>query len=137
MLIYGGVIGGTGNLTKVGTGTLTLSGSNTFSGVTTINAGTLQLGNGGATGSIAGDVTNNGILAFDRSDVLTLDGVISGTGSVQQNGTGTIVLVRDNTYVAGQRSMQGRSNSATVGPPEASLEMSSTTGLWPSIEATS
>ncbi len=95
----GGVAGGTlGSLTKVGTGTLTLTGNNIYMGGTTIRAGTLQLGNGGTTGSIVGDVTDNGNLAFDRSNVLTFGGVISGTGSVQQNGTGTTVLVRDNTY---------------------------------------
>ena len=67
-------------------------------GGTTISAGTLQRGNGGTTGSVVGDVTDNGNLAFDRSNVLTFGAVISGTGSVQQNGTGTTVLVRDNTY---------------------------------------
>ena len=87
--------GGTlGSLTKVGTGTLTLTGNNIYMGGTTISAGTLQLGNGGTTGSIVGDVTDNGNLAFDRSNVLTFGAVISGTGSVQQNGTGTTVLVR-------------------------------------------
>jgi outer membrane autotransporter protein len=85
-------------LTKVGTGTLTLTGANTYTGGTTINTGALQLGNGGTTGSITGNVTDNGILAFDRSNVLTFGGVISGTGRVQQNGTGTTVLVADNTY---------------------------------------
>ncbi len=98
VLTFGGVISGTGSVQQNGTGTTVLVRDNTYSGGTTINAGTLQLGNGGTTGSIAGDVTNNGILAFDRSNVLTFDGVISGTGSVQQNGTGTTVLVRDNTY---------------------------------------
>jgi autotransporter-associated beta strand protein len=71
---------------------------NTYAGGTTINAGTLQLGNGGTTGSITRNVLDNGILAFDRSNVLTFGGVISGTGSVQQNGTGTTVLVGDNRY---------------------------------------
>jgi outer membrane autotransporter protein len=98
----GGESGGTGgSLTKVGTGTLILTGANTYSGGTTISDGTLQLGNGGTTGSIAGNVTNNGILAFDRSNVLTFGGMISGTGNVQQNGTGTTVLVGDNTYTGG------------------------------------
>ncbi|MET8524062.1 autotransporter-associated beta strand repeat-containing protein, partial [Nocardioides sp. NPDC004968] len=47
-----------GPLAKYGTGTLTLTGTNTYTGGTTISAGTLQLGNGGETGSIVGDVTN-------------------------------------------------------------------------------
>ncbi|MBV8899999.1 MAG: autotransporter-associated beta strand repeat-containing protein, partial [Verrucomicrobia bacterium] len=98
----GGASGGTGgSLTKVGTGTLTLTGTNTYSGGTTISAGTLQLGNGGTTGSIAGNVTDNAILAFSRSDAFTFGGVISGTGSVQQIGTGTAVLTANNTYTGG------------------------------------
>ena len=88
-------------LTKVGTGTLTLTGENTYTGETTINDGTLQLGNGGTTGSITGNVANNGILAFNRSDVVTFGGVISGAGSVQQNGIGTTVLIGNNTYTGG------------------------------------
>jgi autotransporter-associated beta strand protein len=101
VLTYDGVITGSGNLTKAGTGTLTLTGANTYIGGTTINAGALQLGNGGTTGSITGNVLDNGILAFDRSNVFTFGGVINGTGSVQQNGTGTTVLVGDNTYAGG------------------------------------
>ena len=65
---YAGVISGTGALTQAGTGTLVLNKRNTYSGGTTITAGTLQLGNGGIpAGSIAGNVTDNGTLAFDRS----------------------------------------------------------------------
>jgi autotransporter-associated beta strand protein len=64
----------------------------------TIAAGTLQLGNGGTSGSIAGDVTNNGTLAFNRSDSMTFGGVISGTGVVNQIGAGTTILTGANTY---------------------------------------
>jgi fibronectin-binding autotransporter adhesin len=97
-LTFGGVISGTGSVQQNGTGTTVLTGNNTYTGGTTINAGTLQLGNGGTSGSIAGNVIDNGALIFNRSNTVTFGGVISGTGSVRQNGTGTTVLVRDNTY---------------------------------------
>ena len=61
-LTYGGVISGTGSLTKSGTGTLTLTGDNTYTGGTTISAGTLQIGNGGTTGSVAGNIVDNAAL---------------------------------------------------------------------------
>ncbi len=85
-------------LTKSGTGTFTLTGTNTYTGGTTISAGTLQVGNGGATGSIVGNVADNAILAFDRSDSFTFGGVISGKGNLVQQGTGTVILSALNTY---------------------------------------
>ena len=98
---FSGVIGGLGGLTKVGTGTQTLSGENTYFGGTTISNGTLQLGNGGTSGSIVGDVVNNATFAVNRSDTFTFGGVISGTGAFQQLGTGTTVLTGANTYSGG------------------------------------
>lgn len=65
---------------------------NTYSGGTTISAGTLQIGNGGTTGKITGDVTDNGALVFSRSDAYTFGGLISGTGSLRQGGTGELSI---------------------------------------------
>ena len=66
-------ISGTGTLTKIGAGTTTLTGANTYSGTTTISAGTLQIGNGGTTGTLgSGNVVNNAALRINRSDALTL-----------------------------------------------------------------
>jgi outer membrane autotransporter protein len=95
---FGGLISGTGVFNQIGAGTTVFTSDNTYTGGTTISAGTLQLGNGGTTGSIVGDVTNNGTLAFNRSNALTFGGVISGTGAVQQNGTGSTNLTAMNTY---------------------------------------
>ena len=81
-----------------GTGTTILTGANTYTGGTTISAGTLQLGNGGMSGSITGNVTNNRIFAINRSDAFSFGGVISGSGAFQQNGTGTTTLTAANSY---------------------------------------
>ncbi len=94
-------IAGGGRLAMTGAGTLVLTGSNNFSGGTTISACTLQLGDGGTSGSIAGDVLNNGTLAFDRSDAQTFSGTISGSGTVNQIGSGTTVLTGSNSYSSG------------------------------------
>lgn len=96
-----GVISGTGSLVKTGIGTLTLSGDNTYSGGTTISDGVLKIGDGGTSGSITGNVTNNAALIVDRSDALSLGGVISGTGSVEKRGAGMLTLTGDNTYSGG------------------------------------
>jgi autotransporter-associated beta strand protein len=97
-LTYAGVISGTGSLTKSGAGALTLSGDSTYTGGTTISAGTLQIGNAGTTGSVTGDIVNNAALTFNRSNALTYAGVISGTGTVTQSGAGTLTLSGANTY---------------------------------------
>ena len=79
----------------------TLTGDNTYTGGTTIAAGTLQLGNGGTTGSIAGNVVDNGALVFNRSDSLTFGGVDQRHRLAQAVGAGTTILTGDNTYTGG------------------------------------
>ena len=92
------LISGTGTVTKSGAGTLTLTGDSTYTGTTTIGAGTLSLGSGGTTGSVVGNIVDNGALIFNRSNALTYGGVISGTGTVTKLGAGTLTLTGDNTY---------------------------------------
>lgn len=99
--IFGGVISGSGGLRQGGTGSTILTGANSYTGGTTISAGTLQIGNGGTTGSIVGNVLNNGIFAFDRFDAATFNGLISGTGSVAQRGAGALTLGGANSYSGG------------------------------------
>ncbi|GAA0689170.1 hypothetical protein GCM10009429_13110 [Dyella marensis] len=98
-LQFSGPISGGGALAVIGSGTLTLSGTGTYTGGTSIDTGsTLQIGNGGTTGSIVGNVHNLGTLAFNRSDAVSLGGAIDGTGNLEQNGSGTLTLSGVNTY---------------------------------------
>jgi autotransporter-associated beta strand protein len=86
-------------LEKVGTGILKMGGTNSYTGTTTVNAGTLQIGNGGASGSLgAGAVTVNTALSFNRTNALTLTNAIGGGGNVYQSGSGVTTLSGANTY---------------------------------------
>jgi autotransporter-associated beta strand protein len=95
------VISGTGTLTQSGAGTSILSADNSYSGATTITAGTLQVGVGGTVGSLGtntGAIANSGTLTINRSDTVSIANIISGTGSLTQAGAGTTQLTGTNTY---------------------------------------
>ncbi|GAA5628314.1 adhesin BmaC autotransporter [Brucella sp. NBRC 12953] len=98
VLTLTGPIGGAGTLTKAGAGTLILTGNATYSGGTTISTGTLQLGNGGVTGSVTGNIVDNAALVFNRSDTVAYSGSVSGSGTLTQSGSGTLSLEGTNTY---------------------------------------
>jgi outer membrane autotransporter protein len=91
-------ISGTGSVTQFGAGTTTFTADNSYTGGTTITAGTLQLGDGGTSGSVVGDIVNNATLVANRSNTLNLSGAISGSGAFQQVGGGTTVLSGANNY---------------------------------------
>jgi autotransporter-associated beta strand protein len=116
---FAGAITGTGGIIKTGTGKFTLNGINTYSGGTVISAGTLQLGFGGTTGSIVGNVVDNATFAINRSDAFTFGGVISGIGAFQQLGTGTTTLTAIESYsglttiAAGRLALSGAGNIAS------------------------
>ena len=92
-------LGGSGALTKLGAGKLTLTGNNSYTGTTTLSAGTLQIGNGTTDGSIAASssIVNNGALIYNVVGS-QIANVISGTGSLTKSGAGTLTVTSANTY---------------------------------------
>ncbi|SIT32547.1 autotransporter domain-containing protein [Achromobacter sp. MFA1 R4] len=85
-------ITGSGSLAVNSSSGATLTGTNTYTGGTTVSAGTLYIGQGGAAGSIAGDIVNNSSVAFNRSGIIDYAGDISGSGSLINLGTGLLRL---------------------------------------------
>jgi autotransporter-associated beta strand protein len=120
-------ITGTGGITQSGAATLTLNATNTYSGITSINSGSLSVsavGNlgasaaanainfpAGSTGTLiltgastfnstvkGTTLTGPGIIEVDGTDAATLGGVIAGAGSLTKTGTGTLSLTGTNTF---------------------------------------
>lgn len=91
----GSVIIGGGN-----TGAVVFDASNTYTGTTLISAGSmLQIGNADTAGTLGtGNVTNNALLVFNRTDTLTVNNLMVGAGQLQQNGSGSTMLATNNTY---------------------------------------
>ena len=111
---FSGIIGGTAtnnnnlSLTESGTGTLTLTGANTYTGGTTVSSGTLA----GTTTSLQGNIFNSSALVFDQTLPTTpiasgtYAGVIAGLGSVTKNNAGTVILTGSSPY-AGTTTING------------------------------
>ena len=101
-------------MTVEGSGTVYITNTNSFSGTTVISGGTLQIGKGGATGSLGNStaVTDNATLAFDLSGAQTFSNVVSGNGAVAVNdAAGSALTVSgNNSPFSGTTSI----NSGTV-----------------------
>ena len=95
-LTVANVLSGSGGLYKEGGNTATLTGANSYSGGTTLFAGTLVVGDGGTAGSITSsgplDLANGTSLVFDRSDDVSFLGSVIGEGTLTQRGDGRLVL---------------------------------------------
>ena len=144
-----GVLSGTGDLTKQGTGKLELSGNNSISGNLYLNGGTLQVSNTTSLGSISNIEFDGGALRFsvtgsddsdgsdryilqsgggtievDNSLTLTINGVISGSGDLSKTGDGTLLLEGINTFTGNASVNDG---TLTVSKASSSPSMAYTT----------
>ncbi|VEA53288.1 host colonisation factor (ShdA) [Salmonella enterica subsp. enterica] len=102
-------LSGSGSLVKTGTGELTLSGDNSYSGTTTITDGTLIAASVNALGS--GDIDNSGVLQVGEGE---LKNTLFGSGSLVKTGTGELTLSGDNTYSGGTTITGGTLIAASV-----------------------
>ena len=98
-----GKISGSGTLTKTNSGALTILTTNNYSGVTTINSGILQLGNGATSGSLGTNLIQNsgGALVLNLPGSNIFSNVVVGAGSLVQAGSGTTILTASNSYSGG------------------------------------
>jgi len=100
---YSGVISGPCNINKYYSGKLTFTGANSYTGITQVGGGVLQIGNG-TSGSINNtskvELSANTTLRFEPGSDMTFSKVISGTGKVEYKGSGTkkLILTANHTY---------------------------------------
>lgn len=141
---FGGTLGGAGTnennlaLNKQGSGTLILTGANTYTGNTTIGAGgTLQIGVGSTTGSIAAGsaVINDGTLTINRSDASTFSNTITGTGGLVKSGSGDLTLSGSGSSYSGGTTISGTNNfilgaNGALGNGALTFTNTSTARLW-------
>ena len=104
---------GAKGITKTGAGTVVLIGTNTYSGTTTVNDGTLQLGDGGTTGSISSSSeialsSSTATLAVNRSDSVSINQAITGSGNVEIT-SGSTILGSDSNSYSGTTTVNGGS----------------------------
>ena len=128
--VASGTAAADGGLTKLGAGTLSLSGTDAYTGPTVVSAGTLSVGAGGATGSISNtssiSVAIGALLADNLTTASTLPVPITGAGGFVQLGTGTTTALANNTYTgstnvaAGTLSVSAILNGGLTSPVGAS-----------------
>ena len=95
----------------------TLTGSNTYTGPTSVTGGTLSVGNGGSGESLPSTnvtLSNAATLIFNHSDALAYNATISGSGSVVKTGGGTLSLGGNNAQTGGLTVNGGVVNVNTI-----------------------
>jgi autotransporter-associated beta strand protein len=94
---YSGGMSGAGGLTKVGSGTFTLQGNNSYNGGTLVSAGRLV----GTTSSLQGAITNNAAVEFAQATSGTYAGSMTGSGVLTKSGAGALLLTGSNGFSGG------------------------------------
>jgi autotransporter-associated beta strand protein len=96
-----------GDLTKSGNGTLLMLTANGYNN-TIVSSGTVQVDNGGTSGSLGyGNIQNDATVVFNRADPINIPGNITGAGNLVQQGTNTLTLSGANGYAGGTQVKQG------------------------------
>ena len=106
-----GAVNGTGSLVKAGVGSLTLGGTNSYSGGTTVTKGVLI----GTTTSLQGQLINNATVVFNQTGSGTFTGNISGTGKLAVIGSGSVTLTGSNSYDGGTMVTLGSLAASSLG----------------------
>ncbi|MBL8024197.1 MAG: autotransporter domain-containing protein [Elusimicrobia bacterium] len=101
----GAITGVGGTLTKTGGETFTLTGTNTYSGGTTVSSGTLRGNTLGLQGNIL--LNNNAAVVFDQSFGGVYAGNLSGSGTLEKRGSGTVTLTGTNSFTGGTSLTEG------------------------------
>jgi autotransporter-associated beta strand protein len=103
---YAGAISGSADVTKTGTGTLTLSGANSYTGMTIVSGGTLSGSPASLPNLASSMIANDATLILQAGGTGVYEGIISGTGSLTKSGGGTLTLANTHTF-SGPTSVTG------------------------------
>jgi autotransporter-associated beta strand protein len=141
-LTFNDVVSGGSGLGIQQNSTVVMNAANTYSGGTFINAGTLQIGSGGTTGSLSTSsaITDNGNLTFNRSNAVVQGtdfsgSAITGSGSLTQAGSGTLTLNAANTYGGGTNINNGTVQFAKINAMPATGAITVATGAMLAVNA--
>jgi fibronectin-binding autotransporter adhesin len=134
---FAGVISGTGGLTKSGTGTLTLSGTvaNTYTGLTTVSGGELDLGKTSGINAIGGNITIGDGTGTDTLKLLAAN-QIADTATVTMNNAGGVFDLNGNAETIGGLSGTSSGASITLGSGTLTINQTTTTSFAGVISGT-
>jgi outer membrane autotransporter protein len=127
---FAGAISGAGQLAKIGTGTLVLTGANSYSGGTMVSGGILQ----GNSASLQGNIVNNAAVVFDQATTGTYAGSMSGSGNLTKANAGILILTGNNSYTGGTRVSGGILQLGVSGGPAGSIAGTVTVDLGSNFE---